>query len=85
MWWIASPNEYWPDDEESFMHIKSRWEEPYGDRQQELVIIGINMNQTDLNNKFNDCLMTDEEISLGMESWKDLKDPFPKWENNIEN
>jgi hypothetical protein len=28
--------------------------------------------------------MTDEEISLGMESWKDLKDPFPKWQNNIE-
>jgi G3E family GTPase len=80
MWWVASPNEYWPEDEESFKHIKSRWEEPYGDRQQELVIIGINMNQTDLNNKFNDCLMTDEEISLGMVSWKDLKDPFPKWE-----
>jgi G3E family GTPase len=79
MWWIASPNEYWPDDEESFMHIKSRWEEPYGDRQQELVIIGIEMNQKDLTASFDACLMTDNEIALGMEAWKTLNDPFPKW------
>jgi hypothetical protein len=84
MWWVATPNEYWPEDEESFKQIKSRWEEPYGDRQQELVIIGIKMDQSYLTEKFDSCLMTDDEIALGMEAWKTLNDPFPKWQKHEE-
>lgn len=79
MWWVATPHEHWPDDDESFQHIKSRWEEPYGDRQQELVIIGMEMNKALLSASFDACLLTDAELALGMEAWKTLHDPFPKW------
>jgi G3E family GTPase len=82
MWWVATSNEHWPEDEESFNHIKSRWQDPYGDRQQELVIIGMNMNQAEIVAQFDDCLLTEAEIALGMEAWSNLSDPFPQWQVN---
>lgn len=80
MWWVATPNEYWPEDEESFQHIKSRWQEPFGDRQQELVIIGMHMDKAALTAQFDACLLTEAEIALGIDAWKHLTDPFPKWD-----
>lgn len=81
MWWVATPNEYWPEDQESFQHIKSRWQEPYGDRQQELVIIGMHMDKAALNKGFDACLLTEAEIALGMQAWLKFTDPFPAWPN----
>lgn len=79
MWWVATPNEYWPEDAEGFADIKARWEEPYGDRQQELVIIGMAMDKANITKQFDACLLTDDEIALGMDAWKSFNDPFPKW------
>lgn len=79
MWWVVTPNEHWPEDDESLNHIKSRWDEPYGDRQQEIVIIGMQMDKANIEASFNACLLTDEEIAMGMEAWRNLPDPFPKW------
>ncbi len=81
MWWVATPNQYWPEDEESFQHIKSRWQEPYGDRQQELVIIGMHMDKAEINKGFDTCLLTEAEIALGMQAWLKFADPFPAWPN----
>ncbi len=83
MWWVATPSEYWPEDADSFQHIKSRWQEPYGDRQQELVIIGMQMDKAALSAQFDACLMTEAEIALGMEAWRTLPDPFPQWSVNL--
>lgn len=79
MWWVITPDEHWPEDEESRAIIKSRWQEPYGDRQQEIVIIGMQMDKQAIIEAFDACLMTDTEIALGMEAWRKLPDPFPKW------
>jgi G3E family GTPase len=48
----------------------------YGDRRQEIVFIGIEMNQAELEARLNEALLTDEEMKLGPEGWKDLADPF---------
>ncbi len=84
MWWVETPNEHWPEDEESLQHIKARWQDPYGDRQQEIVIIGMQMDKEALMAKFDACLLTDAEIALGMEAWCNLADPFPKWAVQLE-
>ena len=78
-WWAATPKDYWPDDAESLAMINQRWVEPYGDRQQELVLIGIHMDQAALTAAFDDCLLTDSEMELGISGWKRLPDPFPAW------
>lgn len=78
-WWSATPKVYWPDDVEQLTVINNRMQGEFGDRQQELVLIGIQMNQADLIAQFDTCLLTDEELALGMNGWKNLADPFPAW------
>ncbi len=83
-WWAATPKEHWPDDADQLAGIKKRWQEPFGDRQQELVIIGINMDKNQLIAEFDRCLLTPTEMLLGdmgeyMQGWKALSDPFPLW------
>jgi len=79
IWWAASPRNYWPDDQESLAMIKSRWQEPFGDRQQEIVLIGMQMDQAALCAVFDACLLNDDEMALGMQGWRTLPDPFPAW------
>jgi G3E family GTPase len=84
MWWAATPDEHWPTDEDHLQSIRARWEKPYGDRQQELVLIGIDMNQKALVEGFDACLLTKEELSLGMSAWQTFTDPFPAWRVGVE-
>lgn len=43
----------------------------YKDRRQELVFIGHGMKRDVIQKLFDDCLLTDEEMSLGPEAWKE--------------
>src|SRR5690606_18170689 len=36
MWWASTPDSHWPADEDHLQSIRARWENPFGDRQQEL-------------------------------------------------
>jgi len=95
-WWAATPKEHWPQDIDQLKTIKDRWQEPFGDRQQELVMIGINMDKAALIAEFDRCLLTPTEMLLGdmggmdeigesMQGWKALSDPFPIWpQHNLE-
>jgi len=83
MWWVATPKDYWPQDSDSLQHIHGRWQEPFGDRQQELVIIGMQMDKAALTAKFDACLLTDVEMALGMDAWRTFPDPFPQWSVNL--
>ncbi len=80
LWWSGVPEADWPEDEASRRHIAGRWESPYGDRQQELVIIGIGMDEAALRSGFDACLLTDQELRQGPEAWSLYEDPFPRWE-----
>ncbi|PKO52243.1 MAG: hypothetical protein CVU26_06980, partial [Betaproteobacteria bacterium HGW-Betaproteobacteria-2] len=60
--------------------IRKRWQAPYGDRQQEIVLIGIGMDSAALVAAFDACLLTDDEETLGMDKWSALPDPFPLWQ-----
>jgi len=84
MWWASTPDTHWPTDEEHLQSIRARWEKPFGDRQQELVMIGINMNKAALIESFDACLLTDEELALGMDKWKSFIDPFPDWQVQVQ-
>lgn len=80
LWWAAMDEADWPQDDDSRAMIASRWEEPWGDRQQELVLIGMGMDQAALTAAFDACLLNDEEMALGPQGWLALPDPFPRWE-----
>jgi hypothetical protein len=55
------------------------WIASTGDCRQELVFIGQNIDFAHLSSELDDCLLTDDEMALGVEGWRRLPDPFGPW------
>lgn len=84
-WWAAADRAYWPQDDESVALIREKWQEPYGDRRQELVFIGQGLPEVRMRAQLESCLLSKEEEDEGLESWRLLiPDPFPDWTEEVE-
>jgi G3E family GTPase len=83
IWWAALPREEWPEEPEALMRMQETWREPYGDRRQELILIGdaAPLSST-LRRQLDACLLTDEEYARPVKEWAGLPDPFPEWDVN---
>jgi G3E family GTPase len=81
IWWAALPREEWPQEPEALMRMQEIWREPYGDRRQELILIGeAEPLSTTMRRQLDACLLTDEEYARPLEEWAALPDPFPAWD-----
>jgi len=82
VWWCSMPfseritfNSF----VDSQKQIEERWDKQFGDRINELVLIGQDMDREQITNDLQDCLCTEEEIM----QWKAgfvFEDHFPIWE-----
>ncbi|MEM7202916.1 MAG: zinc metallochaperone GTPase ZigA [Planctomycetota bacterium] len=79
IWWAAAPREEWPEEEEPLAEIEEHWVEPFGDRRQELVMIGRDVDEAALRQRLDACLLNDAELALGVDGWQALPDPFAPW------
>jgi G3E family GTPase len=84
LWWAAVDEADWPDDPEYSQRIEEKSDGPFGDRRQELVFIGVEMDQAALIGKLDACLLTDIEMASGAAMWSRFPDPFPVWRTNEE-
>lgn len=75
-WWAATPKDQWPDDPESIESVQTEWEEPWGDRRQELVFIGQSLPEPSLRRALEAALLTDTELTGGPEGWRHLPNPL---------
>jgi len=82
-WWAAVPDEHWPEDQSSRDAIEKSWDDLTGDARQEIVLIGIDMDQTALTAQFDACLLTDDEMALGAKEWELFDNPFTCWADMI--
>ena len=80
IWWVSVPKGRWPDDPDWRRMIDGIWDPVYGDRRQEIVFIGTDMDEAALRRQLDSCLVGDAEArELPVEAWRQLPDPFPVW------
>lgn len=82
-WWAAVPDEHWPEDQNSRDAIEKNWDDLTGDARQEIVLIGMDMDQAALTAQFDACLLTDDEMALGAKEWELFDNPFTGWTEMI--
>jgi len=79
-WWANVPKERWPDHSGWRQQIAKIWDFVYGDRRQEIVFIGTEMDEAAIRGRLDACLVGDTDArSFEPAAWKNLKDPFPVW------
>ncbi len=80
-WYAATPKEEWVfATDEDRTELRSRWDPEVGDRQTEIVFIGIDMDEADIRRRLDACLLTDQEFQQGPAGWMSYPDPLPEWE-----
>jgi G3E family GTPase len=83
-WWADVPEERWPPNEALHEQIRRNWHPEVGDRRQELVYIGQELDEIAIYDRLNSCLLTDSELDAGPRAWSTLPDPFPAWNVSLE-
>ncbi len=80
-WWAETPRDDWPlEDPQQIAEIESIWDEQVGDRRQEIVIIGQDLQIAEVTRALDACLLTDAELAAGPAAWEQFEDPFAPWE-----
>ncbi|APR52546.1 GTP-binding protein [Sphingomonas koreensis] len=77
-WWASIPKHHWPDDNRFERFVAQHWDPVWGDRRQELVFIGIGMDEDRIRTRLDACLLPVKQFTPEM--WLGLRDPFPSWE-----
>ncbi|MEO0938504.1 MAG: GTP-binding protein [Pseudomonadota bacterium] len=77
-WWASVPEERWPEHDSARQYLKEHWQEPWGDRRQEIVFIGAGIDWPAMKAKLDAALVPEGEAT-GPSDLPDYPDPFPGW------
>jgi G3E family GTPase len=80
LWWAAVPQPNWPREPHFRRFLSRHWDMVWGDRRQELVFIGVSLDESRMRQALDACLLDisgpDELGRVGA-----LEDPFPAWQH----
>ncbi|WP_270732339.1 GTP-binding protein [Shimia sp. Alg240-R146] len=77
-WWATVPKDHWPDNDSAQSYLKQHWQEPWGDRRQEIVFIGSGIDWPALKARL-DTALVPAMAADSIDTLPDLPDPFPIW------
>jgi G3E family GTPase len=77
--WAAVPESERPFDADHSETLRRVWQQPWGDRRQEIVLIGQGLDRDALEAMLDGALLTDGEFQRGPSAWAAMSDPFPNW------
>lgn len=60
--------------------LLAEWEEGAGEPRQELVFIGVELDEAGVRSALDECLLTDAEFTAGPVTWLTFDDPLPSWD-----
>jgi hypothetical protein len=78
-WSAPAPSADEVPDPEEHAAMLNMWHPRFGDRRQQLAIIGIDMREQDVRTLLDACLLTEKEMALEPARWATLPDPFSAW------
>jgi G3E family GTPase len=80
-WFAAMPEDEWEfESDVDRADLVARWDPLVGDRQIEIVFIGIDMDEAAIRARLDRCVLTPEEFERGMDGWARFPDPLPEWD-----
>jgi len=80
-WWASAPRDRWPPKGSPQRGaIDARWQEPWGDRLNEVVFIGRHLDRAAIEQAWKAMHLTYTEGRKGLKGWAELPDPFPQWD-----
>ncbi|PVZ14633.1 ribosome hibernation factor-recruiting GTPase MRF [Actinomycetospora cinnamomea] len=75
--WLAADPDAWDDaDDEHRAAAALRWDERWGDREQQLVVLVHDADPAGIVEALDAALLTDDELALGEDAWRRFDDPF---------
>lgn len=77
-WWASVPENQWPQNETGQNYMKQHWQDPWGDRRQEIVFIGAQIDWADIKARL-DAALVPSNLALSPDTLPDFSDPFPNW------
>lgn len=77
-WWASVPDEYRPKDGPALRYFQETWQEPWGDRRQEIVFIGSGIDWPALKARLDECLVP-ETTASSLDELPSYPDPLPEW------
>lgn len=76
-WWAAVPEAEWPTDPVYRGLLNKNLDPRFGDRRQELVVIGTQFDREAITRSLDACLLNDFELHLGEARWAEFADDLP--------
>ena len=80
MWWAAVPRERWSFPEGRAPDQRPSWDPRFGDREQQLVFIGQDLNEAELRARLDGALLDESLLQEDSGKWASLPNPFPPLE-----
>lgn len=78
-WWAATPIEEWPADLHEHAVIRAEWDPLVGDRINELVLIGVDLDEEAVRSALSACLIAD---AAGVMAGRvGVEDPYEPWDD----
>ena len=76
-WFASLPKEEWSfETQEDLEMFEKEWDEKFGDRMQEIVLIGQKMDKENIISNLNQCLLSESELTKGSKYWQKCGDKF---------
>lgn len=66
-------------DADEYAAMQRCWDPRWGDRRQELAVIGVGLKEAQVRAELDQALLSDAEYVPGPAFWQHLPDPFPRW------
>lgn len=85
-WYASLDQDRWPWEDRSMIdRLKKLWQLPFGDRRQEVVLIGRHLEDDRIQQLLDRALVTEDEFLAGPTAWAEFMDPLPTWQPEYPN